>query len=368
MRRVAWTWLTTFAFANALALGLAAAASPQEQALAGADALRAGDPGHAVMLLEDALTSPDLAQIDRARALMARGLAYQQLGRRDAAVADYGNAIWLKVLPPEDLARTLFNRGVALDEMGRTDSAINDYSAALDMVPRFSAALNNRANAYRRAERFAEAKRDYQASLDAGNPEREYPCYGLGQIAEAEGDMPAARAYYQDALNANAAFALARERLAALKDGSSVPIARAPQEDMTPASFVRLPGDLSAGTEATPTALPSFAPRPRTDGAPVLRAKIVEPARTPSRRATAATRIQVGAYRAETEAAEAWNRIVGEAGDLLLDVKPQIEMADIPGKGIYYRLRSGRLPHRWEAETLCHALKSRGVDCIAVGG
>ena len=95
----------------------------------------------------------------------------------------------------DEQARALFARGLLLDGMNRVDDALQDYSAALALLPKFAAALNNRANVYRRLRRFAEARRDYQASLAAGNPQGQYPYYGLGQIAEAEGRNDQAKGF-----------------------------------------------------------------------------------------------------------------------------------------------------------------------------
>jgi tetratricopeptide (TPR) repeat protein len=149
--------------------------------------------------------------------LLNRGLAYEQIGMRVEAVLDFTDAILLKAFAREDLARAFLDRGVALDELGRPDEALADYSAAIVLVPGFPAALNNRANAYRRRGDLQKARRDYQASLVGGNATPEYPLYGLGQIAEAEGDKGAAVGFYRQANVVNPGFTLAAQRLAALR-------------------------------------------------------------------------------------------------------------------------------------------------------
>ncbi len=180
-------------------------------------ALHSGQPDRAAALYGEALQSPSFAGVDRARALLNRGLAYEQMGRRKEAVSDFTGAISLKVFGREDMARALLDRGITLDEMGKADAALDDYSAAIAAVPEFPAALNNRANAYRRRGNLQSARRDYEASLISGNATPEYPLYGLGQIAEAEGDKASAIGFYRQAYVVNPGFILAAQRLAILQ-------------------------------------------------------------------------------------------------------------------------------------------------------
>ena len=108
-----------------------------------------------------------------------------------------------------------------LDGMNRLNDAIGDYGAVLRLIPNSSTALNNRANAFRRQNRFEEARRDYLASLAADNPAPEYPYFGLGQIAESQGKPDEAKNFYARALTANPDYSLAAQRLTAL--GGSAP-------------------------------------------------------------------------------------------------------------------------------------------------
>ena len=116
-------------------------------------------------------------------------------------------------LPAAEQSLLLFNRGLILDTLGRPDEAVADYSAAIKLTPGFAPAFNNRANVYRRQNRVADARRDYLASLAAGNPLPEYSWYGLGQMDEAETDNRAARDDYAHAVAANPAYQLAADRL-----------------------------------------------------------------------------------------------------------------------------------------------------------
>ena len=184
-----------------------------------AAALGAGHAQDAEALATRLLSNDSLRPIDKAYALLDRALAREQLGRRADAISDFAMAINSKSLPQAELARALFDRGVVQDELGRTAEAIADYSGAIALAPRYAPALNNRANAYRRMKQYGFARTDYEAALAAGDDEPEYPFYGLGRVAEALGDPVAAKNYYTKALAANALFAPATERVAALGDG-----------------------------------------------------------------------------------------------------------------------------------------------------
>src|SRR5579863_5559139 len=164
----------------------------------------------------NASDAPRPADLNRSRQLIEAAHALEKSGQQNDAMADYTAAIESRALGREEQARALFERGLLLDAMSRLDDALQDYSAALTLVPKFAAALNNRANVYRRLQRYTEAERDYRASLAAGNAQNQYPYYGLGEIAEAQGQDGQARAFYAKALAAAPDFVLASQKLAAL--------------------------------------------------------------------------------------------------------------------------------------------------------
>ena len=150
----------------------------------------------------------------QALVLLNSGMSHERLGQHQEALADFGRALAVGGLGQADRVRTTFDSGVALDALGRTGEAISEYSQALKLDPRFAPALNNRANAYRRLGKLADAKRDYLAALASADPSREYPYYGLGRIAEAQGDPKAAGKYYLEALAANPSYAPAAQSMA----------------------------------------------------------------------------------------------------------------------------------------------------------
>ena len=315
-----------------------------QMAHAAPDTLKAATPAEMLELANKALEAGQLSAQDRARILIRRGLAREVLGERADALVDFNDAISAAALGTEEQASALYDRGVTLDELNRTEDAIADYTAALKLAPKLAAAFNNRGNALRRLGRLAEAERDYEASMDAGNPHPEYPEYGMGQIAEALGQPSAAREYYHSALAANPQFTLAADRLEAM-DGSA---AAAPSA--SPLVLTK-PGSADPPAATVP-ALSSVA-----GTAPVLKPAISDAPREGSRS------VQLGAFRSEAEANSAWANIERNAGDVLASAAPLIVPVDIPGKGRWYRLRVGKLEMA-VATQLCTSLKNKGIACL----
>lgn len=95
------------------------------------------------------------------------------------------------------------------------------------------------------------------------------------------------------------------------------------------------------------------------DSAPALRQAIV----AGQSAARARAEIQLGAFRDEASATLAWHHIAAEIGPPLDSRVPQIEAADVPGKGRFWRLRIG-FDSRADAKAVCAVLRARGVDCL----
>jgi tetratricopeptide (TPR) repeat protein len=372
-----------------------------------AQALRGGDPQGAETLATQMMAASGVAPLDKAYLHMNRGLAREKLDRREDALADFTAAIDANILPPAEQARALFDRAVTLDEMGRTEAAIADYSRAISIVPGYATALNNRGNAYRRIKKFDLARADYAAALAAGDDEPEFPLYGLGRIAEAQGDSVLAQSFYNRSLAANAGYTPASDRIAKLS-ASSTPanyVLHAPDADSAvqvnlPAAAPTLPVTQSDPSQQVDLRPPSEAPtrtglretpaskraafglRPAIlDGTkdikhPVRVASISWPKAAPTEQQatehaasppSSGAMIQLGAWRDETAAANGWNHIVGQSGGLLSGINPHVVAADIPGKGHFWRLQA-EPSSGVGAAALCEQLKAKGLACIVAKG
>ncbi len=320
--------------------------------------------GVAVAWLCGAMPALSQSGGDRARLLADKAYTEQERGMQEQALLDLNQAIDLRALPPAEQARLIFDRGLILDAQGWLDQAAGDYSAAIKLAPRFAPAFNNRANVYRRQNRLDDAKRDYQASLTMGNAQPEYSWYGLGQVAEAQGDRTAARTAYSRALAANPAYQLALDRLSVLE--GQLPL---PAPDVDEVIHLKPPAP-AASADTAPIVLkpprePAVAAIPPRQAPSISAAKFdpTGPDLRPALDNYAGAQVQLGAWRSEEEAGAGWNKAVARAGGLLEGLSPHIVAAELPGRGRYYRLRAG--PVTGSAAELCAALSARGQDCIA---
>lgn len=323
----------------------------------------------------------------QARLLMDSGVAHEQIGQHQAALSEFTQALALKALSAPDRVRAIFDRGVALDALGRTKDAIRDYSDAILLDSHFAPALNNRANAYRRLGKLNEAKQDYLAALACSDVAREYPYFGMAEIARAMGDNPTARDYYNKALAANPTFALAAQNLAVLSKENTAtaislrpppvlqlppkPIQSAQADSLVPhAPPVRQMPPAQALAPKPAPALPKPVlgaekqanAKPAPD--PVLRAAIIDRS-SKSVTVTGTAQIQLGAFRDQASATEGWNKILAAADGVLDGRSPNVVPVDLPGKGRYYRLRIS-VEDKKTAGKLCGALIANGISCLAV--
>lgn len=332
-----------------------------------------------------------LGDAEKSLRLIQAAHALELSGQQDEALMDYTEAIESHRLDRDTQARALFSRGLLLDGMSRLGDAVQDYSAALSLSPNFAAALNNRANIYRREGRFTEAGRDYRASLAAGNPQSQYSYYGLGQIAEAGGKVGQAKTFYTKAATADPSFVLAKERLAALEQPEPIHLrppslksaraedsaGRPPLQPPVPAQTVQLrPPALKPARRETTGGGPSL--RPAIAASSAAETARSEPPRAPlptayDRKSPAlkpaldqasplGAQIQLGAWRSEAEAGEGWNRALKQAGDVLEGFSPHIVAVDLPGRGRYYRLRIAA--DKEGSKTLCSVLVAKGLNCF----
>ncbi|MDR0450561.1 MAG: tetratricopeptide repeat protein, partial [Treponema sp.] len=133
----------------------------------GEDYFMRNQPGEAVPFLENAL----LENPEELRAYLYLGIAYQQLGRLDDAVA-----VYLKALPRagNETARIACNLGNLYFSMEKTDSAEYYYTQAVKADPSYAAAYLNRGNTRVKSGALREALPDYDffLSLEPHSPKR----------------------------------------------------------------------------------------------------------------------------------------------------------------------------------------------------
>ena len=103
-----------------------------------------------------------------------------------------------------------------------------------------------------------------------------------------------------------------------------------------------------------------FVPVPREDSA----ASAGESASAPANALAGAVLVQLFAARSEDGALAAWGRLSAAEENLLGALAPRVVKAQIPEKGVFYRLFAGPLPDAAGAQRLCETLKDRGRECF----
>ena len=88
--------------------------------------------------------------------------------------------------------------------------------------------------------------------------------------------------------------------------------------------------------------------RPAMDGGPVSEAVV-----------------QLGSWRSRAEAETGWTRALAKARGALDGLAHDIQAADLPGRGRYYRLRVQPGPDG--ARALCGKLRAHAMDCLILG-
>ena len=79
-------------------------------------------------------------------------------------------------------------------------------------------------------------------------------------------------------------------------------------------------------------------------------------------------KVQLYSARARDGALAAWTRLSAEEKDLLGSLTHRVVKAEIPKRGVFYRLRAGPLTDKAAARRLCGLLKGRGRDCLVLAG
>lgn len=74
--------------------------------------------------------------------------------------------------------------------------------------------------------------------------------------------------------------------------------------------------------------------------------------------------VQVASFKGADLATGGWEALVRKNKDLLANLRPDIQLADLGERGIYYRLRIGPFATKADAQSLCNALKARRQDCL----
>jgi tetratricopeptide (TPR) repeat protein len=183
-------------FSDALVLLAAIGALALDRALAGQAVWRGVVRGGAVLLVTFSAAFNVLAGFDLQAYLdCGLGVALQQRGKLDEAIADYQTAVQLK----PDYVAAYYNLGNALVQEGKVNDAIAQYQKALATEPRLTVARLMLGNLLLQAGRVDEAiAQDEQAAKI--NPESAETHYCLGGALLQKGRVDEAIAELQKAV------------------------------------------------------------------------------------------------------------------------------------------------------------------------
>lgn len=158
-------------------------------------------------LVDDKTIEADL----RAEALLNRGVAREELGEDEAALADYTKAIELNAEYPAFFGY----RGMLYEKLGRYDEAIKDSTEVLRLLPGDYDALHSRARSYYIVGNLKASLADY-AALVSADPKDVDALVGRGSVYEDLGQKKEAVADFKAALKLDSANEDAKEGLARL--------------------------------------------------------------------------------------------------------------------------------------------------------
>ncbi len=412
-RRYAATAMLVAAFAIALPAASApvradsAAADVQTLMTAGVDYIDRGLYDQAAMKFSNALDSGGLTDDGRAIAYHHRGVAFQKIGQQSAAIEDYTAAIGSGALPEKVLPKAYYNRGIALANTGQESEAEHDYLEAVRLNPAYAAAYHNLANLERRRGDYEGAIQHYTAAIDnMTGRDRKLPLFGRALSLEQKGRIELAADDLKLALELDPEFELAEIKLNAISpllaaadktesgavvSSRVVPAALSPfqtaasgqergqiirvasiggwrttatrfaneetKRDVTADESTVPPGELTTGSLRPAEAVPEKRPLPLAGIAPASSAG-----------GEARYRVQLGAFRDEAMARQAWNDLPTDAKPALGSAAPAIQRADLGAKGIFYRLQAGAFSEIADAKSVCKQLERRKIACFVVDG
>lgn len=163
-------------------------------AAASAVALLASSPSYA----ESVMSAGQTVQEDCFRAAQSQGqnpLAQRELTLGLAAC----DAALTTDMSQSARAGTLINRGVLKAAAGQNEAAIADFDAGLARDPSLSAGYMHRGQAYLKADRFREARADFDQAIRLGAVDLHVAYFNRGEAQEGAGNLVAAYHDYRKA-------------------------------------------------------------------------------------------------------------------------------------------------------------------------
>jgi cell division protein FtsN len=158
----------------------------------------------------------------------------------------------------------------------------------------------------------------------------------------------------------------APEKPAPVKPVPAKPVPAAPPPKSVAALIQQAnSGPQPAKPAAKPTPVkPAAVPPAAATGVPRPLGGTQMAAATPPAVASGSYVLQIGSYKSQAEAENAWKGYKAKHAALLAGYSDSIQQADLGEKGTWYRLRIGGFSDREVATALCDRLKADGGACI----
>jgi hypothetical protein len=185
--------------------------------------------------------------------------------------------------------------------------------------------------------------------------------------AKVAAPSPAVTAAAKPAAPVEAPKAAAPAPVAAVKPAAPPPVTAKPQPKLAVAAPVRMAPPPESPATAPPKSLMSPAAKPVV-AKPVAAAPVaakpaaVKPAAAPA--ASGSYVLQIGAYKSQSDADNAWRSYKAKHAALLAGYGPDVAQADLGDKGIWYRLRIAGFASKDVASAMCDRLKADGGSCF----
>jgi hypothetical protein len=216
----------------------------------------------------------------------------------------------------------------------------------------------------------------------ANGPERVAPPQGGGTVPYQGFKIYEQPAPPDDSAEAPAAAPKSEPApVAAAPKPAPAPVAAAPKPAPAPPPVVAKPAP-SAPSAAPPKSVAALIQQANSAPPPAKPPAAAKPAAPPPAVATAAPRplappvtaapavasgalvLQIGSYKSQAEAENAWKLYKAKHAALLSGYSDNIQQVDLGEKGSWYRLRIGGFSDKEVATALCDRLKADGGACI----
>ena len=76
--------------------------------------------------------------------------------------------------------------------------------------------------------------------------------------------------------------------------------------------------------------------------------------------------VQLASVKSDQSARQEWVRLRKGHAELFGDLALDVQRADLGGRGIFYRIRTGPFPNRATAQDMCAQIKAAKLGCLVV--